>query len=230
MDTSNLAGGNDLALPSSSTSNVTSVPVGDVISRLYPNVNEQETPLPRKWGTVHSWLALDNDNLRVTYKGKGKLQKDAASVRAAHSIPASCGIYYYEVKIVSKGHKGYIGIGLSRGHVKLNGLPGKCTSCELYCSVINDNDVMMLFVIQSKCIGWSKNSYGYHGDDGHSFYSSDNDNPRRANRGLKYGPKYTTGDIIGCCLNLIDKTCFYTKNGANLGIAHRDRPVNTKSY
>ena len=23
--------------------------------------------------------------------------------------------------------------------------------------------------------------------------------------------------MIGCCVNLIDNTCFYTKNGVNLG-------------
>ena len=190
MDTSGSAGGNDLTSPSSSSSNITSVFVGDVISRLYPNVNHQETPLPRTWSTQHKWqtLALTNGNLRVTYKGQGKTHKDAASVRTDFPIPAPCGIYYYEVKIVSKGRDGYMGIGLSRGDVQLNRLPG-----------------------------WDKNSYGYHGDDGHSFCSS--------GTGQNYGPTFTTGDIIGCCLNLIDNTCFYTKNGYNLGIAFRDMPV-----
>ncbi len=64
--------------------------------------------------------------------------------------------------------------------------------------------------------GWDKNSYGYHGDDGHSFCCS--------GTGQNYGPTFTTGDVIGCCLNLIDNTCFYTKNGYNLGIAFRDLP------
>uniref|UniRef100_A0A6I8QBV6 Ran-binding protein 9 n=1 Tax=Xenopus tropicalis TaxID=8364 RepID=A0A6I8QBV6_XENTR len=31
-----------------------------------------------------------------------------------------------------------------------------------------------------------------------------------------YGPTFTTGDVIGCCVNLIDNTCFYTKNGHSL--------------
>ena len=57
--------------------------------------------------------------------------------------------------------------------------------------------------------GWDKHSYGYHGDDGHSFCSSGTGQP--------YGPTFTTGDVIGCCVNLIDNTCFYTKNGVNLG-------------
>lgn len=38
--------------------------------------------------------------------GHGKNHKDAASVRATHPIPAACGIYYFEVKIVSKGRDG----------------------------------------------------------------------------------------------------------------------------
>lgn len=58
-------------------------------------------------------------------------------------------------------------------------------------------------------VGWEKNSYGFHGDDGHSFCSSGTGKP--------YGPTFTTGDVIGCGLNLIDNTCFYTKNGVNLG-------------
>ena len=37
--------------------------------------------------------------------------------------------------------------------------------------------------------GWDKHSYGYHGDDGHSFCSS--------GQGQKYGPTFTTGDVVG---------------------------------
>lgn len=40
--------------------------------------------------------------------GHGKGHKDAASVRATHLIPAACGIYYFEVKIVSKGRDGSV--------------------------------------------------------------------------------------------------------------------------
>lgn len=61
----------------------------------------------------------------------------------------------------------------------------------------------------SSLTGWDKHSYGYHGDDGHSFCSSGTGQP--------YGPTFTTGDVIGCCVNLINGTCFYTKNGHSLG-------------
>lgn len=40
--------------------------------------------------------------------GYGKTHKDAASVRATHPIPSACGLYYFEVKIVSKGRDGYV--------------------------------------------------------------------------------------------------------------------------
>ncbi len=50
----------------------TAIFIGDVISRLYPNVNQQETPLPRQWSVVHkqNTLKLSMSNLRVTYTGK----------------------------------------------------------------------------------------------------------------------------------------------------------------
>uniref|UniRef100_A0AAQ4RXI1 RAN binding protein 10 n=1 Tax=Gasterosteus aculeatus aculeatus TaxID=481459 RepID=A0AAQ4RXI1_GASAC len=152
------------------------------LKHLYPAVNEEETPLPRSWSPKdkYSYIGLSQNNLRVHYKGHGKNHKDAASVRATHPIPAACGIYYFEVKIVSKGRDGYMGIGLSAQGVNMNRLPG-----------------------------WDKHSYGYHGDDGHSFCSSGTGQP--------YGPTFTTGDVIGCCVNLINNTCFYTKNGISLG-------------
>ncbi|ROL44582.1 Ran-binding protein 9 [Anabarilius grahami] len=106
------------------------------LRRLYPAVNEQETPLPRSWSPKDkfSYIGLSQNNLRVHYKG------------------------------------------------------------------------------------WDKHSYGYHGDDGHSFCSSGTGQP--------YGPTFTTGDVIGCCVNLINNTCFYTKNGHSLGIAFTDLPPN----
>ncbi|XP_041760361.1 ran-binding protein 9 isoform X1 [Coregonus clupeaformis] len=161
------------------------------LKRLYPAVNELENPLPHSWSPKDkfSYIGLSQNNLRVHYKGHGKTPKDAASVRATHPIPAACGVYYFEVKIISKGRDGYMGIGLSAQGVNMNRLPG-----------------------------WDKHSYGYHGDDGHSFCSSGTGQP--------YGPTFTTGDVIGCCVNLINNTCFYTKNGHSLGIAFIDLPLN----
>ncbi|XP_037713489.1 ran-binding proteins 9/10 homolog isoform X2 [Drosophila subpulchrella] len=165
----------------------------DPLRLLYPNVNESETPLPRCWSPHDKCLSigLSQNNLRVTYKGVGKQHSDAASVRTAYPIPSSCGLYYFEVRIISKGRNGYMGIGLTAQQFRMNRLPG-----------------------------WDKQSYGYHGDDGNSFSSSGN--------GQTYGPTFTTGDVIGCCVNFVNNTCFYTKNGVDLGIAFRDLP--TKLY
>ena len=62
--------------------------------------------------------------------------------------------------------------------------------------------------------GWELNSFGYHADDGNCFNQS--------GTGTSYGPKFTTGDIIGCGLNFSERNAFFTKNGAFLGIAFRD--------
>lgn len=59
--------------------------------------------------------------------GVGKQSNDAASVRTAHPIPPACGIYYFEVKIISKGKNGYMGIGLTAQQFRMNRLPGKKT-------------------------------------------------------------------------------------------------------
>ncbi|XP_023033742.1 ran-binding proteins 9/10 homolog isoform X2 [Drosophila willistoni] len=177
----------------SSSSHQGSSSAVDPLRLLYPNVNENETPLPRCWSPHDKCLSigLSQNNLRVTYKGVGKQHSEAASVRTAYPIPPSCGLYYFEVRIISKGRNGYMGIGLTAQQFRMNRLPG-----------------------------WDKQSYGYHGDDGNSFSSSGN--------GQTYGPTFTTGDVIGCCVNFVNNTCFYTKNGVDLGIAFRDLP--TKLY
>ena len=62
-------------------------------------------------------------------------------------------------------------------------------------------------------IGLYNNSWGYHSDDG-NFFFCENYNEYGYNN---YGPSFTTGDTIGCCLNFRNNTVFFTKNGVNLG-------------
>lgn len=59
--------------------------------------------------------------------------------------------------------------------------------------------------------GWEMYSFGYHGDDGHLFDCS--------GTGKKYGPRFSKGDVIGVCWNLMEKSVFFTKNGFGLPIA-----------
>ncbi|CAF0781462.1 unnamed protein product [Adineta steineri] len=159
------------------------------LTQLYPHVGD-DIHLPMKWNSKEKvqTLVLQQNDLVVTYKGPGKSHKDAASVRSDYPIPPLTGIYYYEVRVLSKGRDGYMGIGLSTSDVNLNRLPG-----------------------------WDKGSYGYHGDDGHSFCSSGS--------GIVYGPTFTTGDYVGCCVNFLENSCFYTRNGYNIGTSFRDIPT-----
>lgn len=144
-------------------------------------------PKTLTWSTKDKSSSIDLSSgcLRVTYKGAGKYDSDAAAVRTTLPVPPSCGIFFFEVTIVNKGRDGYIGIGVASGSASLARLPG-----------------------------WEKTSFGYHGDDGQIF--------RGLQGGVPYGPMFTTGDVIGCCLNFIDNTVFYSKNGSRLGIAFRD--------
>lgn len=43
----------------------------DTISKLYPAVNEDDTPLPRAWSSKDklNFLGLSNNSLRLHYKG-----------------------------------------------------------------------------------------------------------------------------------------------------------------
>lgn len=64
--------------------------------------------------------------------------------------------------------------------------------------------------------GWDPNCYGYHGDDG-NFFSA-------CGHGTAYGPRFGTGDVIGCGMDTTLNEVFFTKNGKHLRVAHTCKP------
>jgi len=68
------------------------------------------------------------------------------------------------------------------------------------------------FSITDKMPGWDKSSYGFHGDDGGIFHGN-GDMIRR------FGPKFGSGDTIGCGIDYANQGIFFTVNGKFLGYA-----------
>lgn len=60
--------------------------------------------------------------------------------------------------------------------------------------------------------GWDPHCYGYHGDDG-NFFSA-------CGHGKPYGPKFGTGDTIGCGIDTNLNIVWFTKNGHHLRTAY----------
>ncbi|KAL0095917.1 hypothetical protein J3Q64DRAFT_1843534 [Phycomyces blakesleeanus] len=98
--------------------------------------------LPSAWNPDErgEFVEMSEDHLQLSYEGIGEKDSDIAAVRANYPMRYQCGIYYFEVEIISKGVDGHIGIGFCWPSSKLNRLPG-----------------------------WEVHSWGYHGDDGHIF-------------------------------------------------------------
>ncbi|RCI09311.1 hypothetical protein L249_1555 [Ophiocordyceps polyrhachis-furcata BCC 54312] len=114
-----------------------------------PEEDEQDAavaPLPSRWNKDDAWHGIDlqPDDLSVKYTGpKNNHERDheASATRADHHMPPQCGLYYYEVQILSGKHDDTtIAIGFSTKDTSL-----------------------------SRPVGWEPDSWGYHGDDGRCF-------------------------------------------------------------
>ncbi|RIB14331.1 hypothetical protein C2G38_1665840 [Gigaspora rosea] len=102
-----------------------------------------------------------------------------------------------------------------------NPIPLQCKLFYFEINIINNEEngiIAIGFCTKTaklkKLPGCETDSWGFHSDNG-DFFSCSIINEL-------YGPKFEAGDTIGCCLNFINRTAFYTKNGVNLGIALRD--------
>lgn len=60
----------------------------------------------------------------------------------------------------------------------------------------------------NEMLGFNQASWGYHGDDGHQFSGE---------IGSRWGPRYQTGEVIGCGVDFDKHIAFYTKNGEVIG-------------
>ncbi|KAK0635572.1 hypothetical protein B0T17DRAFT_587040 [Bombardia bombarda] len=102
------------------------------------------SPLPSRWSRddKDGGLEVMNDGYEVKYVGRPASDHEACAIRADHYMPPQCGVYYYEVTILSGGKREdtAIGVGFASKSVALQRAPG-----------------------------WEPESWGYHGDDGHCF-------------------------------------------------------------
>lgn len=174
----------------------------EVMERAPVFVDEPVSPWPTRWNDNDKFAQLDieDEGTQAKYSGSQKTHDEAASVRADCPMPRQCGIYYYEVTVVSKGKDGYaastnlgtytdahdrrmIGVGFSGPNVALSRIPG-----------------------------WEPDSFAYHGDDGQIFNNTTS--------GKNYGPKFGTLDVIGCGINFRTNAAFFTKNGHMLGMSN----------
>lgn len=115
----------------------------EIVERQPEVEDDALTPLPSKWAETdrNAALEISADGQDVKFVGPSKTHEhEAASTRSDNPMPAQCGIYYYEVSIISKGKDGMIGVGFSGANASLEKLPG-----------------------------WEADSWAYHGDDGKSF-------------------------------------------------------------
>ncbi|KAF9371735.1 hypothetical protein CPB97_001758 [Podila verticillata] len=63
-------------------------------------------------------------------------------------------------------------------------------------------------------VGWDLNSWGYHSDDGFLYFGNS-----QQNIAFEFG--YAEGDTVGCGVNFLEKTVFFTLNGDMLGVAFK---------
>lgn len=80
----------------------------DIIERAPPYIEETVPPLPTRWNEADKFTGLEilADGAEVRFSGQSKTHDEAAAVRADHPMPRQCGIYYFEVTVVSKGKEG----------------------------------------------------------------------------------------------------------------------------
>ena len=74
-------------------------------------LEESLAPLPSRWSETDRFSGLDvlGDGCQVRFtSSKTGTHDEAGAVRADHPMPRRCGLYYYEIEVLSKGKERYI--------------------------------------------------------------------------------------------------------------------------
>lgn len=79
----------------------------EIIERPF-NKGQQDADLPElptRWSATDKFAGIEvaSDGSEAKFNGSPKTMDEGAAVRADHPIPRECGIYYYEIDVLSKG-------------------------------------------------------------------------------------------------------------------------------
>ena len=104
-------------------------------------ITQKPKIFPTSWAATKSTLVdLEPGNLTVIYQGPGKVEQDTCTIKSNNFVSQECGIFYFEITILSKGRDGNIAVGYSTSSTGTSKLPGS-----------------------------DDQSWGYHGLDGKKF-------------------------------------------------------------
>lgn len=68
----------------------------------------------------------------------------------------------------------------------------------------------------------NKDSWGYHGDDGHIYPSQ--------RKSANIAETFSENDVVGCCIDAVEGTAFFTKNGKRQGTClHRTESLDMRA-
>ncbi|KAM0455418.1 hypothetical protein ACHAO4_004306 [Trichoderma viride] len=86
-----------------------------VLERAPFDDSDSLAPLPRHWNTADMWTSIEvmPNMLGLKFSGpKNHHERDheASAIRADHFMPPQCGIYYYEVHIISGKQDEYVAV------------------------------------------------------------------------------------------------------------------------
>lgn len=79
----------------------------EVVERA-PVFVDEPAPWPTKWndGDKFAQLEIEDSGRQAKFAGAQKTHDEAAAVRTDFPMPRQCGIYYYEITVMSKGKDG----------------------------------------------------------------------------------------------------------------------------